>query len=149
MKLTTLLTSALYLVPVVLAQQYNITYNAFYNDGDSSLSFTACSRLIPTDPVLASFHDFPYIGGTSAITSENTTACGTCWQLDYNGNSIYITAVDTAEAGFFNLTHYAFEKLTDGQTGDYVSAIATEVDSSHCGFCPGVYHSSSEYEQVF
>lgn len=48
MKLTSLLTSALYLVPVVLAQQYNVTYNAFYNDGDSSLSFTACSRLIPS-----------------------------------------------------------------------------------------------------
>ncbi|OSX58786.1 hypothetical protein POSPLADRAFT_1173041 [Postia placenta MAD-698-R-SB12] len=139
MKLTTLLTGSLCLVPVVLADTYKITYNTFYDNADTSLNDTACSNgangLITRGyTTLGSLPIFPYIGGSFAVPHWNSTGCGTCWHLSYNGISIDVTAVDTAGVGFdISLDAFNFFTQGQGEAAGFVFANATQVDASLCG----------------
>ncbi|PCH42249.1 immunomodulatory protein [Wolfiporia cocos MD-104 SS10] len=139
MKFTTAIASALCLLPVAFANTYKITYDQFYDNKDASLNSTACSNgpnglITKGYTTLGSLPDFPYIGGSFAVPHWDSPGCGTCWQLNYNGTTIDVLAVDTAGVGF-NLALEAFEVL-GGETGveaGFVYATATQVDSSVCG----------------
>ncbi|KAF9815836.1 hypothetical protein IEO21_04348 [Rhodonia placenta] len=134
MKFTTLLTSALCLVPVVLADTYKITYNTVYDNADTSLNDTACSNGVNGLITKGSLPDFPYIGGSFAVPHWNSTGCGTCWHLSYNGISIDVAAVDTAGVGFdISLDAFNFFTQGQGEAAGFVFANATQVDASLCG----------------
>ncbi|KAG0701399.1 Cerato-platanin [Suillus ampliporus] len=124
------------------ATQYNVTYDAFYDNSATSLSQVACSNgvnglLTKGYTTFGSLPSFPDIGGIPGLT-WNSTLCGTCWHLEYTTpsgtyESIYVTAVDAAYT--FNLSEEAFNTLTDntGVASGKVAATATQVASSFCG----------------
>ncbi|PCH38042.1 Cerato-platanin, partial [Wolfiporia cocos MD-104 SS10] len=96
-----------------------VSYDTTYDNSTSSLNVTACSyeleRLGFT--TLGSLPDFPYIGGASVVPPNGSSGCGTCWELEYDGNTVAILAVDYTQEGF-NLAK---------------EATASQVDSSACG----------------
>ena len=72
--------------------------------------------------------------GASALTARRVNdACGTCWQLQWEGNSVYVTAVDSASDGW-NLSKQAMDALTHNQASyrGQISAKARQVDASKC-----------------
>ena len=64
----------------------------------------------------------------------NSPNCGTCWELDYNGTSINILAIDYAQAGF-NIGKTAMDTLTHGQAEQLgvVQVTSKHVANSVCG----------------
>ncbi|KAI0926002.1 hypothetical protein AcW1_008290 [Taiwanofungus camphoratus] len=140
MKFTTsAILATIFSLPAVFSQTtYKVTYNQYYDDGSNSLSTVACSNgenglLTKGYTTLDSLPDFPYIGGAFAVTGWNSTGCGTCWELSYNGTSINILAIDTSYT--FDISLEALQKLSDGQgeAAGFVYATATQVDASVCG----------------
>lgn len=77
---------------------------------------------------------FPFIGGAQAIAGWNSPSCGTCWRLEYNGQSINVLAIDHAVAGF-NIARGAMDKLTNNRAVQLgrVEAKATMIDAKMCG----------------
>ncbi|KAF8587106.1 Cerato-platanin-domain-containing protein [Ramaria rubella] len=55
---------------------------------------------------------FPNIGGVQVIAGWDSTNCGTCWSLTYEGKSINLIAIDTTFTGF-NIAK-VLDDLTDG-----------------------------------
>jgi len=124
------------------ATQYNVTYDNFYDNAQTSLSQVACSNganglLTKGYSTLGSLPSFPNIGGIPNLT-WNSPLCGTCWELQYTTpagqyESVYVTAVDAAYT--FNLSEEAFNELTSntGIAAGKVVAAATQVAESYCG----------------
>ncbi|GJJ10903.1 hypothetical protein Clacol_005131 [Clathrus columnatus] len=117
-----------------------VTYDNTYDNPTGSLNTVACSNgkngLVTkgfTD--FQSLPSFPYIGGAQAVASWNSTNCGTCWGLTYNGKTINVLAIDTAANGF-NIAQEALDALTDNQAVQlgFVEATVVEVDPHKCGF---------------
>lgn len=77
---------------------------------------------------------FAFIGGAQAVAGWNSPACGTCWQLAYNGTAVSVLAVDVATDGF-NIAQSAMDVLTKNQSValGLVDAVATQVAASVCG----------------
>ncbi|VDB82698.1 unnamed protein product [Peniophora sp. CBMAI 1063] len=148
------------LLPIVFAAAANaitVTRDTTYDDGSYSLYNTACSDgpnglVTATRTMLNQFPSYPYVGGSQYVEDWNSNQCGSCYQLSYNGNSIYLVAVDSADDGF-TTSSYAYNQLVTGQTGDYsnydnydsygnygnydnygeIDAEVTQVDAHHCG----------------
>jgi hypothetical protein len=66
--------------------------------------------------------------------SLTTHQCGTCYGIHYNGNSIYVLAIDHTANGF-NLAQEAMNKLTNGQAVAVgrIDAQYEQVPLSNCG----------------
>ena len=126
------------------------------------LQFRPAHSLIHASKLFTEYHtfgglpDFPFIGGAQAIegttvtparvqwalthkplssqTGWDSTNCGTCWELAYNGTKINVLAIDHAGSGF-NIAKTAMDALTHGQAGQLgvVQATSTQVDKSVCG----------------
>ncbi|TPX09384.1 uncharacterized protein E0L32_009428 [Thyridium curvatum] len=117
-----------------------VSYDTGYDDGSRSLTAVSCSDgehgLITRYgwQTQGQIPHFANIGGSDSIPSWNSPNCGTCWQLSYNGQSIFILAIDHAAAGF-NIALDAMNKLTNGQAVALgrVEANAVQVDVSNCG----------------
>lgn len=131
---------ALALVPAVLAQSsVTVAYDETYDNGSQSLSTVSCSDGtygLETKgyTTFSSLPDFPNIGAAAAVSGWGSAECGSCWELEYNGNTIYVLAIDHAADGF-NIALAAMNTLTDNQ-GTFlgrVTATATQVDASQCG----------------
>lgn len=77
---------------------------------------------------------FPYIGGSQAVGSWNSPSCGTCWKLTYNGKSIYVVAIDYADAGF-SISPTAMNALPGRQAVKLgrVDATSSQVPVKNCG----------------
>lgn len=77
---------------------------------------------------------FPYIGGVQGVT-WNSPVCGACYQLQYNGRSIYVLAVDAAYNGGLNIALHALNDLTNGNAvaWGHVDATVNQVESRFCG----------------
>ncbi|KAJ9134607.1 hypothetical protein NKR23_g10038 [Pleurostoma richardsiae] len=122
------------------ASAASVSYDTGYDDGSRSLTVVSCSDgpngLITRYgwQTQGAIPRFPYIGGVDAVAGWNSPSCGTCWQLDYNGRSIFVLAVDHAASGF-NIALDAMNDLTNGQATflGRVDATATQVDVSNCG----------------
>ncbi|KAH9052971.1 SnodProt1 [Lactarius deliciosus] len=117
----------------------DVRYNTFYDNSQTSLNNVACSNgkngLITRGfTTFGSHPSFPDIGAAKAVGSWNSPLCGSCWELTYGGNTIYVTAIDTVGDGF-GLSLKAMDTLTDGKAKqlDVVSAQATQVDEYYCG----------------
>ncbi|KAL6308686.1 Cerato-platanin-domain-containing protein [Sparassis latifolia] len=138
MKFTAALASlSLLFVPIALAQtSVSVSYDNTYDNSAESLNDLACSN----GPnglehlgynYLGELPDFPYVGGSFAVTGWDSTGCGTCWEITYDGTTITVLAVDTASEGF-NLSEEAMNALTNGQAEflGRVTATAVQVDAS-------------------
>ncbi|KAI9433901.1 Cerato-platanin [Lactarius indigo] len=117
----------------------HVRYNTYYDHASTSLNNVACSDgknglITKGFTTFGSLPSFPNIGGVFAVKSWNSTYCGSCWELTYEGDTIYVTAIDTVGDGF-DLSLKAMNTLTDGKAKqlDVVSAEATQVDESYCG----------------
>lgn len=122
---------------VVLA--VNIRYDTVYDNSTSSLSTVTCSDganglLTKGFITFGSLPSFPDIGAAQVVGGWNSTACGTCWQIKYEGKSISITAIDTNKDGF-SLSLEAVNTLTNGHAEKLgvIDGQPTQVDKSHCG----------------
>ena len=101
---------------------------------DIAASFTST-------PVLAGFHTFgdlptfPFIGGAPAIEGFDSPACGTCWNVTFNGTTATVAAIDAGGPNNFNIAHAAMDFLTGGRATflGVVNASAVQVNASACG----------------
>ena len=96
-----------------------VRFNTFYDNPTTSLNNVACSNGVNSlitkgFPTFGSLLTFPGVGGVYAVEGWNTMECGSCWQLTYEGNSIYVAAVDTVSDGF-DISLAALNELTNGQ----------------------------------
>jgi hypothetical protein len=117
------------------------TYDTTFDNPSGSMNGVACSNgvngLASKFPTFGDLPSFSNIGGAYDITF-NSPNCGACWSLTYNvtGNTINITAIDTAGAGF-NIAKGAFERLTNGDTSKGAIDVTAEKISS--SVCPHVH----------
>jgi len=136
MKLTSTLISLAALFSVASAD--TVRYNTFYDNASTSMNNVACSNgdngLVTKFPTFGSLPSFPAVGGVSAVKGWNSPECGSCWELTYEGNTIYVTAIDTLFEGF-SISLGAMNILTNGEAQhlDVIDAEATQVDRWHCG----------------
>lgn len=127
--------------------QYNIpvpvplrtTYDNVYDRKHGSLNSVACSNgeygLVSRYPTFGDLPSFPFIGGAFDIV-WNSPNCGACWKITNRANneSIHITAIDSAGAGF-NIAEVAFKKLSGGELGSGVlDVVAHRIPAAVCGF---------------
>ena len=138
MKFTTVLSTALLFASSAFADTVRVTYDQTYDNPGQSLATVACSNglnglLTRGFTNFSSLPSFPYIGGAPAVTGWNSTACGTCWNLAFNGTSINILAIDFSTG--FNIALEAFNNLTDGNgvALGRIDAVSTQVPASVCG----------------
>ncbi|PWY74384.1 Cerato-platanin-domain-containing protein [Aspergillus heteromorphus CBS 117.55] len=119
------------------ATSVSVSYDTAYDVSTTSLDTVSCSDgtygLVSKWPTFGSIPSFPYIGGSPTIAGWDDPNCGKCYELDYAGNVIYITAIDAAPGGF-NIGLTAMNALTGGEAEDLgrVTATYTLVDSSLC-----------------
>ncbi|KAI1433556.1 EC5 protein [Xylaria sp. CBS 124048] len=122
------------------ASAVTVAYDQGYDIAGRSLTEVACSDgpngLITKYKwqTQGQIPRFPNIAAADVVSGWNSAACGTCWQLTYNGRSVTVLAVDHAGSGF-NLALGAMNTLTDGQAVALgrVDATAVQVDKSACG----------------
>ena len=139
MKLTSTIISLAALFSVASADTEVVRFNTFYDNSQTSLNNVACSNgrnglVTKGFPTFGSLPSFPNIGASQAVGAWNSPLCGSCWELTYNGNTIYVTAIDTVGNGL-DLSLQAMNTLTNGlaQELDSVNVQATQVDESYCG----------------
>ncbi|KAI9647130.1 hypothetical protein NHQ30_005132 [Ciborinia camelliae] len=121
------------------ALSISVSYDTGYDDSTRSLASVSCSDgshglLTAGYTTQGSLKNFPNIGGASTIAGWNDANCGTCYSLTYNGNSIYLLAIDHAAVGF-NIAEAAMNTLTGGQAVALgrIDAGYALVDKSFCG----------------
>jgi len=137
MKFTSALISLAAFISVTSAD--NVRFNTFYDNAGTSLNNVACSNgrnglITKGFTTFGSLPSFPNIGGAKAVGAWNSPQCGSCWLLQFEGHSIYFTAIDTVGDGF-DTSLAAMNSLTGGraQQLDLINAAATQVEAYHCG----------------
>ena len=108
------------------------TWDQTFDNPGGSLNNVACSNLVSTYKTFSDIPGFPYIGGAFDVV-WNSTNCGSCWRITNTANNfvIYITAIDTAGAGF-NIAKEAFSTLSNGDFGNTLIVQAQKVSSQPC-----------------
>ncbi|KAJ1566875.1 hypothetical protein HK405_008061 [Cladochytrium tenue] len=112
----------------------SVSYDLTYDNAGLSLNSVSCSDgvngLVSKYPTLG---DVPGYPAASPYVSWNSPNCGLCYELQYGGNTIYITAVDSSSGGFV-IGENAMNALTGGQAVDLgrVEATLTPADASAC-----------------
>ncbi|KAI1825794.1 eliciting plant response-like protein [Xylaria intraflava] len=125
---------------VAATSAVTVAYDQGYDNAARSLSEVACSDGVNGLTsrygwtTQGQIPHFPNIAAAEAVTGWNSTGCGTCWTLTYNGASVTVLAVDHAGSGF-NLALGAMNTLTNNQAVALgrVDATAVQVDKSACG----------------
>ena len=117
---------------------YTVRYNTFYDSALTSLNDVACSNgdnglVTKGYSSFVSLPSYPFVGGVFAVENWNSPECGSCWELTYEGSTIYVTAIDTNSDGF-DISLAAMTVLTKGQAQqlDSISVQANEVASTYC-----------------
>ena len=141
MKLLAVAAAAL-LPTLALAQStVSVSFDQTYDNAGQSLATVACSNganglLTKGFTTFGSLPDFPYIGGSQFVTGWNSTECGSCWTLSYNGKSLNLIAIDTAGVGF-NIAKEAFDVLAVGTNGEQIGSVQAsykKLTNIQCGF---------------
>ena len=140
MKFTSTLVSLAALFSVASADV--VRFNTIYDNPSASLNTVACSDganglITKGFSTFNSILAFPGVGGVFAVKNWNSTACGSCWQLTFQGNSIFVAAIDTISDGF-DISLKAMNSLTNGQAQQLgsIDAQVVQVDRKNCG--PGL-----------
>ncbi|EJD54183.1 heat-stable 19 kDa antigen [Auricularia subglabra TFB-10046 SS5] len=116
MQFIAVLTTFLAALHYAVALSGKVTFSYDYNPGLTTYSI-ACSdgvngiRTKYGYKTLADIPTYPNVGGIPRI-SYNSTSCGTCWKLTYEGRSVTFLAIDRA-AATFNLGKTAFQTLSN------------------------------------
>ncbi|KAH9842595.1 Cerato-platanin [Rhodofomes roseus] len=117
-------------------ESVTISYDTAYDDFSAQVTNLACSSNLTNLGFtnLGSIPGFPYIGGSSAVSSSGSTGCITCWELSYNETNINVLVVDYADEGL-NIAQAAMNGLTGGDAQELgiLWATAVEVDVTECG----------------
>ena len=125
--------------PTRRTETLKVTFDQTYDNAGQSLATVACSNganglLTKGFTTFGSLPD-PYIGGSQFVSGWNSTECGSCWTLSYNGKSLNLIAIDTAGVGF-NIAKGAFDYLADAhaeQIGSFEATVES-ADPKACGF---------------
>ncbi|KAG6325798.1 hypothetical protein ID866_13291 [Astraeus odoratus] len=117
-----------------------LSYDRVYDNSSQSLDSLACSNgsnglESKGYTTLGQLPNFPYVGGVYTVTSWNSPACGTCYNVTYGTTTISILAVDVSVQGF-NLAEEAMNALTGGQAVQLgrINVQSTPAAASYCGF---------------
>ena len=138
MRTTSVLISFIALVAPALATRVaKVTYDTIYDMPATPLTAVACSNgkngLLTKG--FTTFGSLPTtnIGGMAGIVF-NSTECGSCWELSYEGKSVNVLAIDFAGDGF-NVAESTLNILTDGNAVDlgHIEAEVKPADASACG----------------
>ena len=111
-------------------------FDGTFDNPSYSLNNVACSNgdngLAAKYPTFSKIPSYPYVGGAFDV-AWNSPNCGGCWKITNpaNGQSIFMTAVDSAGHGF-NLGTDAF-KVLNGGVKNTIDVVATKVPRSYCG----------------
>lgn len=116
-----------------------VSYDTGYDIADRSQTTVSCSNgkngLMTRKQwkTQGEIPRFPYIGA-DAIPGWNSSNCGSCWRLEYDGKAITLLAIDHAGAGF-NIVRGAMNDLTGGNAEQFgrVDATAARLLDSDCG----------------
>jgi hypothetical protein len=133
MKLISTITSFVALFAVTSA--IHVRQDSKYDNPKALLSSTACGVLAKKYHTFDSLKSFPFIAaaqatipqGDSDVISNPKNTCGTCWQISYQGKSVFVEVVDHIAAGF-SLSSKAMTMLSGG----VLDAQVTTVDMSYC-----------------
>ncbi|KAH2771398.1 hypothetical protein KXV64_007913 [Aspergillus fumigatus] len=115
----------------------SVSYDPHYDNAGTSMNDVSCSNgvngLVAKWPTFGSVPGFARIGGAPTIPGWNSPNCGKCYKLQYEQNTIYVTAIDAAPGGF-NIATSAMDQLTNGMAVELgrVQATYEEADPSHC-----------------
>ncbi|ORY10485.1 Asp f 13-like protein [Clohesyomyces aquaticus] len=122
-----------------LSQAITVSWDAGYDDRGRSLTAVSCSD--GANGLMTKYHwntqgdipTYPNIGGYQGIAGWNSNMCGTCYSVTYNGNTIYVLAIDHAGSGF-NIGKQAMNTLTGGNADQFgrVDAVYSQVAVSNC-----------------
>ena len=139
MKFTSTIIALAALFSVAAADTQVVRYNSFYDNSATSMNNVACSNganglVTKGFPTFGSLPTFPNAGGAYAVGAWNSAECGSCWELTYGGNTIYVTAIDTVYSGF-DISLAAMNTLTNGQAQQFssINVQSTQVGESYCG----------------
>ncbi|KAK4645720.1 hypothetical protein QC761_0035420 [Podospora bellae-mahoneyi] len=122
------------------ASATTVSYDIGYDDPNRSLESVACSDGM--NGLIWKYgwkkqgdvRNFPFIGGAQAVAGWNSPNCGTCWSATWNGNTIYVLAIDHTGSGL-NLGLRGMDALTNGHGQELgrVDAVVAQVPISRCG----------------
>jgi hypothetical protein len=117
----------------------DVRFDPTYDNKGQSLNTVSCSTgqngLVTRGfNTFGDLPTFPNIGAAQAIAGFNSAACGSCWNITFQGKSIKVTAIDHAATGF-NIAEEALNTLTNGQAVQFgvINASATQLNASACG----------------
>jgi len=119
MKFTTIAATLLSVItPLVSAD--TASWDSVYDNASQSTLTVACSDGVnglytKGYKTLGAVPGFPNVGAAPTIAGWNSPNCGKCFSVTYNGNTIYVTGVDTSRSTTnFVLSKAALNKLTGG-----------------------------------
>lgn len=73
---------------------------------------------------------YPNVGGAFSIAGWDSPNCGKCYSLEYEGVTIFVTAMDTGSDGF-NLSKQAMNTLTGGRAEEAGRVVANFAEAPH------------------
>jgi hypothetical protein len=122
MQFTTVFVALLSLATGALAgTPTKVLYDTTYDTSSLSTLSLACSDGVnglytKGYKTLGALPNFPNVGAAATVEGWNSAQCGACYKLYYNGNTIYVTAVDRSSGGAgFVLSKSAMNTLTNNQ----------------------------------
>ncbi|KAL7949288.1 hypothetical protein V8C42DRAFT_310479 [Trichoderma barbatum] len=132
------------IVAPVSAGIVSATFDTRYDDPSRSLSEVACwKKNIGFMPNLDWKFQQDAVGfiGVDSIGRLNSAKCLSCWTLGYNGKTISLLALDSADSGIV-MSLDSLQFLTDGRAHELgrVDIHAIEVDTSKCGLPASKLH---------
>ena len=95
-----------------------ITYNGIFDDINTSIKEFTCWNGRPgsliEDRGWVSLEDLPFaIAGYEGVDGPDSSLCGTCWVVEYEGRSESLIVIDSAKSGLVTGIH-----TMDSFTGD-------------------------------
>ena len=116
-------------IPAIIHASHSIKYD----NKSGLLSTTECSNLSPHYKHFHNLPSYPRIGGYYGIKPHSPN-CGDCYNITNKANHkfIYITIIDSAEFGYFNLSDEAFKLLNKEHVGKPIVIGSSKVSNSYC-----------------
>lgn len=125
-------------VAQLTATTLTVSFDTAYDNPGFDMNTSACSdgeNGLVTDgyKTAGQLPSYPNIGGAFSIAGWNSPNCGKCYSLEYEGVTIYVTAMDTGSDGF-NLSKQAMNTLTNGraESAGRIVANFAEAPASKC-----------------
>ena len=139
MKLTSTVISLVALVSfasTVSGDPLPVIINSAYDDSNRPLDTVSCndhlSSLNNKFKTYGSLPTFPNVAGISYVTGPSSWACGTCWKVTFQSNSVYVLAIGHVKNGV-ELSTKTMNTLTNGMATKLAWAEVVQAENSMCG----------------